>query len=52
MIRGDFHPENVRIGIGTMPQNEAALKTAAAMLMDGKRRINFFWGVKNVFSKR
>jgi histidinol-phosphate aminotransferase len=38
MIRGDFHPEYVRISIGTMPQNEALIKTVAEMLKDRKRR--------------
>jgi len=38
MIRGDFHPEYVRISIGTMPQNEAVVKTVAEMLQDRKRR--------------
>jgi histidinol-phosphate aminotransferase len=38
MIRGDFHPEYVRISIGTMPQNEAVVKTVAEMLKDRKRR--------------
>ena len=38
MIRGDFHPQYVRISIGTMPQNEAVVKTVAEMLKDRKRR--------------
>jgi histidinol-phosphate aminotransferase len=38
MIRGDFHPEYVRISIGTMPQNEAVVQTAAEMLSGRKRR--------------
>ncbi len=31
-------PEYVRISIGTMPQNEAVVKTVAEMLKDRKRR--------------
>lgn len=38
MVRGDFHPEYVRISIGTMPQNEAVVRTAAEMIKDRKRR--------------
>jgi histidinol-phosphate aminotransferase len=38
MIRGDFHLEYVRISIGTMPQNEAVVQTAAEMLSGRKRR--------------
>ncbi len=38
MIRGDFHPEYVRISIGTMPQNEAVVQTVAEMLSGRKRR--------------
>jgi len=38
MIRGDFHPEYVRISIGTMPQNEAVVQTVAGMLSDRRRR--------------
>jgi histidinol-phosphate aminotransferase len=38
MIRGDFHPEYVRISIGTMPQNEAVVATIAQMLKDRRRR--------------
>ena len=37
MVRGDFHPEYVRISIGTMPQNEAVVKTAAEMIQERKR---------------
>jgi histidinol-phosphate/aromatic aminotransferase/cobyric acid decarboxylase-like protein len=37
MVRGDFHPEYVRISIGTMPQNEAVVKTAAEMIKERKR---------------
>jgi histidinol-phosphate aminotransferase len=37
MIRGDFHPEYVRISIGTMPQNEAVVQTVAAMIQRRKR---------------
>ncbi len=37
MVRGDFHPEYVRISIGTMPQNEAVVKTVAEMIK-GRRR--------------
>jgi histidinol-phosphate aminotransferase len=38
MIRGDFHPEYVRISIGTMPQNEAVVQTVAEMIKERKRR--------------
>jgi len=38
MIRGDFHPEYVRISIGTMPQNEAVVQTVAQMLEGRKKR--------------
>jgi len=38
MIRGDFHPEYVRISIGTMPQNEAVVETVAQMIQERKRR--------------
>jgi len=38
MIRGDFHPEYVRISIGTMPQNEAVVQTVAEMIKGRKRR--------------
>ena len=37
MVRGDFHPEYVRISIGTMPQNEAVVKTTAEMIKERKR---------------
>ena len=37
MIRGDFHPEYVRISIGTMPQNEVVTQTVAAMIKGRKR---------------
>ncbi len=37
MVRGDFHPEYVRISIGTMPQNEAVVRTVAEMTK-GRRR--------------
>ncbi len=38
MIRGDFHPEYVRISIGTMPQNEAVVQTVAEMIKERKGR--------------
>jgi histidinol-phosphate aminotransferase len=38
MVRGDFHPEYVRISIGTMPQNEAVVQTVAEMVKERKRR--------------
>ena len=38
MVRGDFHPEYVRISIGTMPQNEAVVQTVAEMIKERKRR--------------
>jgi len=38
MIRGDFHPEYVRISIGTMPQNEAVVETVVQMIRERKRR--------------
>jgi histidinol-phosphate aminotransferase len=38
MIRGDFHPEYVRISIGTMPQNEAVVQTVAGMIKERKGR--------------
>ena len=38
MVRGDFHPEYVRISIGTMPQNEAVVRTVAEMIKERKRR--------------
>lgn len=37
MIRGDFHPEYVRISIGTMPQNEAVVQTVSEMIRGRKR---------------
>lgn len=38
MIRGDFHPEYVRISVGTMPQNEAVVATIAQMIEERRRR--------------
>lgn len=34
MIRGDFHPEYVRISVGTMPQNEAVAGTVREMIKE------------------
>jgi histidinol-phosphate aminotransferase len=37
MIRGDFHPDYVRISIGTRPQNEAVVQHIQEMIREGRR---------------
>lgn len=38
IIRGDFHPDYVRISVGTMPQNEALIKNMKEMVEKGRAR--------------